>query len=235
MRRAPIGKPRLTYANVASTLALTIALGGASAFAAQKLPDRSVGEFQLRPGAVTAQKIRKNAVTAPKIKAAAVKQGKIANGAITAPKLAQGSVAGSSLQEGIVTNSKLAPEAVTGDKALESTFSQVPSAARADTAAFADSANPAAFARITKEATIDSSQSKAISVYEGSLGGIYCVVASGFNPRGAQVTPYFEGGGTVTAFAKVGGTLDCAAPAVEVQTFENGVRTKEGFYVVLYR
>jgi hypothetical protein len=37
------------------------------------------------------------------------------------------------------------------------------------------------------------------------------------------------------AFAKVGGTVDCPAPAVEVQTFEGGARTKEGFYVVLYR
>jgi hypothetical protein len=228
-------KPKLTYANVCSTLALFIALGGTTAFAASKLPDRSVGEFQLRPGAVTAQKIRKNAVTAPKIKAAAIKQGKLANGAVVAAKLAQGSVASASIQGGSITNEKLGPEAVTGDKALESTFSKVPSASRADSAAFADSASPEAFARVTKEATIDSSQSKAISVYEGSLGGIYCVVASGFNPRGAQVTPYFEGGGTVTAFAKVGGTLDCAAPAVEVQTFENGVRTKEGFYVVVYR
>lgn len=228
-------KPKLTYANVTSSLALFIALTGATAFAATKLPDRSVGEFQLRPGAVTASKIRKNAVTAPKIKAEAVKQGKIANGSITAAKLTAGSVGNSTLQGGSVTNDKIAPEAVTGDKALESTFSQVPNAAKADFATNAESGNPPAFARVTKEATVDSSQSKNASVYEGSLGGIYCVVAAGFNPRGAQVTPYFEGGGTVTAFAKVGGTLDCPAPAVEVQTFENGNRTKEGFYVALYR
>lgn len=228
-------KPKLTYANVTSTLALFVALTGATAFAATKLPDRSVGEFQLRPGAVTASKIRKNAVTAPKIKAEAVKQGKIANGSITATKLTAGSVGNSTLQGGIVTNDKIASEAVTGDKALESTFSQVPSAARADFATNADSGNPPAFARVTKEATIDSSQSKNISVYEGSLGGIYCVVASGFNPRGVQVTPYFEGGGTITAFAKVGGTNDCAAPAVEVQTFKDGNRDKQPFYVAIYR
>jgi hypothetical protein len=226
---------RLTYANVTSTVALFVALGGTTAFAASKLPDRSVGEFQLRPGAVTASKIRKNAITAPKIKAQAVKQGKIANGSITAAKMTAGSVASASIQDGSILNAKLGPEAVTGDKALESTFSRVPSAQRADSAVFADSASPEAFARVTKEATIDSSQSKGVSVYEGSLDGIYCVVAADFNPRGAQVTPYFEGGGTVTVFAKVDGTLDCPAPAVEVQTFENGSRAKEGFYVVLYR
>ncbi len=229
-------KQRLTYANVTSTLALFIALTGATAFAATKIPDNSVGEFQLRSGAITAKKIRKNAVTAPKIKAEAVKQGKLANGSVTAAKLTQGSVASSSLQEGAIVNSKLAPEAVTGDKALESTFSQVPSASKADFATNAESGNPPAFAAISSEATIDSSQSKNIaSVEEGTLGGIYCVAASGFNPRGALVTPRFTGEGDVTAYARVGGTVDCPAPLVEVQTFDGGVRTKAPFYVALYR
>ena len=228
-------KAKLTYANVTSTLALFIALSGATAYAATKLPDRSVGEFQLRPGAVTAEKIRKNAVSAPKIKAQAVKQGKIANGSITAAKLTAGSVASSSLQGGSVTNDKLAPEAVTGDKALESTFSQVPSAAKADFAANAESANPPAFARVSSEATIDSSLSKGVAVSEGSLGGIYCLSAVAFTPRGAQVTPHFTGEGDVSAYVKIGGTIDCPAPAVEVQTFDGGVRSKEPFYVVLWR
>jgi hypothetical protein len=228
--------PKLTYANVTSTLALFIALTGATAYAATKLPDDSVGEFQLRSGAVTAKKIRKNAVTAPKIKAEAIKQGKLANGSIVAAKLTQGSVSSAAIQEGAIVNSKLGPEAVTGDKALESTFSKVPSAARTDTAAFADSANPEAFALVSKEATLDSNLSKGIaSVKEGSQAGIYCLTAQGFNPRGAQVTLRYAGNGTATAYAVIGGTLDCPAPAVEVQSFEGGARTKAGFYVVLYR
>jgi hypothetical protein len=227
---------KFSYANVTSTLALFIALTGATAYAATKLPDKSVGEFQLRPGAVTAEKLRKAAVTAPKIKEGAIKQGKIANGSIVASKLSLGSVASSSIQDSSITNSKLAPEAVTGDKALESTFSQVPSAAKADFATNAESGNPPAFARISSEATIDSSLSKNIAlVKEGSLGGIYCVTAAGFNPRGAQVTPHFTGEGDVTAYVRVGGTTDCPAPAVEVQTFDGGARTKEPFYLVLYR
>ncbi|HVY79017.1 MAG TPA: hypothetical protein VG898_10970 [Solirubrobacterales bacterium] len=227
---------RFTYANVTSTLALFIALTGATAYAATKLPDKSVGEFQLRPGAVTAQKIRKNAVTAPKIKAGAVKQGKIAGGSITAAKMAQGSVSNSSLQGGSVSNDKLAPDAVTGDKALESTFSQVPSAARADFAINAESASPPAFAAISSEATIDSSFSKSIaSVKEGSLAGIYCVTAAGFNPRGAQVSVRFSGEGDVTAYVRIGGTTDCPAPQVEVQTFDGGVRTREPFYLTVWR
>jgi hypothetical protein len=229
-------KPKLSYANVTSTLALIIAISGASAYAATKLPDKSVGEFQLRPAAVTAQKIRKNVGTTPKIKAGAVKQGKLANESVTAAKMTQASVASSSIQDASVTNSKIAPEAVTGDKALESTFSQVPSAARAEFATAAESANPPAFARVTREATLDFSQSKGIAgVFEGSLNGIYCVAVQGFNPRGVQVTPYFEGEGDVSALARVGGTLDCPAPQVEVQTFKGAARTREGFYLAVYR
>jgi hypothetical protein len=228
-------RPKLTYANATSTLALLIALGTGGAYAATKLPDRSVGEFQLRPGAVTAEKIRKNAVTAPKIKAEAVKQGKIASGAITAAKLTQGSVASSSIQDGAISNAKLAPEAVTGDKALESTFSQVPSAAKAEFATNAESASPPAFAAVSSEATIDSSFSKNVSAKDGSLSGIYCITAQGFNPRGGQVTPRFTGEGDVTAYLRIGGTIDCPAPQVEVQTFDGGVRTREPFYVGLWR
>ncbi len=229
-------KPKLSYSNVVATLALLLALGGTTAFAASKLPDKSVGEFQLRPGAVTAEKIRKNAVTAPKIKAEAIKQGKIANGSIVAAKLTQGSVSNGSLQEGVVTNSKLGPEAVTGDKALESTFSQVPSAAKADFATNAESASPPAFAAISSEATVDSSFSKSIAqVKEGILGGVYCITAAGFIPRGAQVTPRFTGEGDVTAYVRIGGTADCPAPQVEVQTFDGGVRTREPFYLALWR
>jgi hypothetical protein len=186
--------PKLTYANVVSTLALFVAITGTTAYAASQLAPKSVGEPQLRPGAVTADKIRKNAVTAPKIKAQAIKQGKLANGSVTAAKMTPDAIATGSLANGAVTNEKLAPEAVTGDKVLESTLSQVPSAARADFATNGESANPPAFAKVNKEATLDSSLSKNIAALsEGSLAGIYCLTAAGFNPRGAQVTPFSEG------------------------------------------
>jgi hypothetical protein len=48
----------LSYANVAATLALFLALGGA-AYAATQLPRDSVGTPQLKKGAVTASKIAK--------------------------------------------------------------------------------------------------------------------------------------------------------------------------------
>lgn len=60
-------RPRVTYANVMATIAVFIALGGAS-YAALKLPKNSVGAKQLKKNAVTTAKIKKEAVTAAKIK-----------------------------------------------------------------------------------------------------------------------------------------------------------------------
>jgi hypothetical protein len=57
---------RLTYANVIATLALFIALGGAS-YAAVKLPKNSVGTKQIKNGAVTGAKIKNGTVTGSKI------------------------------------------------------------------------------------------------------------------------------------------------------------------------
>jgi hypothetical protein len=55
-------RPKLTYANVVATLALFIALGGAS-YAALKLPKNSVGTKQLKKNAVTLAKINPSART----------------------------------------------------------------------------------------------------------------------------------------------------------------------------
>lgn len=68
---------RLSYANVMSSIAVFLVLGGATAFAASSLAKNSVGAKQLKANAVTAAKIKKNAVTAAKIK----------NGAITGAKV----------------------------------------------------------------------------------------------------------------------------------------------------
>ncbi len=61
-------RPKLTYANVVATLALFVAVGGASAFAASQLGKNSVGPKQLKKNAVTTAKIKKEAVTAAKVR-----------------------------------------------------------------------------------------------------------------------------------------------------------------------
>jgi hypothetical protein len=70
-------RKRLTYANVMSSIAVFLVLGGGAAFAASQLGKNSVGTRQLKKNAVTKAKIKRNAVTTAKIR----------NGAVTGAKV----------------------------------------------------------------------------------------------------------------------------------------------------
>ncbi len=72
---------RLTYANVMSSIAVFLVLGG-TAFAATQLGKNSVGTKQLKKNAVTAAKIKKNAVTTAKVKNDAVTGAKVNEGTL---------------------------------------------------------------------------------------------------------------------------------------------------------
>jgi hypothetical protein len=61
-------RPKLTYANVVSTICLFLLLGGGAAYAASHLGKNSVGARQLKKNAVTTKKIKNGAVTAAKLK-----------------------------------------------------------------------------------------------------------------------------------------------------------------------
>jgi len=113
----------LTYANVTATLALFLALGGAS-YAAVHVGKGSVGTEQLRNEAVSAAKIRDGAITEAKIAEGAIGTSRLANGTVTESKLANGSV----------TNAKIADGAVSGAKVEASTLGTVPNAYHANEA-----------------------------------------------------------------------------------------------------
>lgn len=110
---------KLTYANVVATIALFLALSGASALAASQLAKNSVGAKQLKSNAVTAAKIKTGAVTSPKVAAGAIGAAQLANGAVGTSALAPGSVNSSALGNGAVTDGKLADGSVSTAKLLD--------------------------------------------------------------------------------------------------------------------
>lgn len=81
-------RSRLTYANVVSTICLFLILGGATAFAANRIGRGSIGAAQLKPEAITAAKLRDGAVTGEKLAAGSVDAAKLAIGSVDAAKLA---------------------------------------------------------------------------------------------------------------------------------------------------
>jgi hypothetical protein len=98
-------RERLTYANVMSSIAVFLMLGGATAFAATK-----IGTGQLKANSVKTGKLAKEAVKAGKLGKNAVTTEKIADLAVTTPKIAN--------------------DAVTGEKVNESTLGVVPNASQ---------------------------------------------------------------------------------------------------------
>ncbi|HEX6688369.1 MAG TPA: hypothetical protein VF085_06855 [Solirubrobacterales bacterium] len=135
----------LTYANVMSSLAVFLILGGATAFAAVqkiganeikansiktgKIVKEAVVSGKIKNGAVIEGKIGDGAVTTNKLADNAVTTGKIADNAVTTGKLADNAVTTGKIADNAVTTEKILNDAVTGDKVKESTLGTVPSAA----------------------------------------------------------------------------------------------------------
>jgi hypothetical protein len=119
-------RKRLTYANVMSSLAVFLVLGGGAAVAATNLPANSVGPRQLQPRAVKTGFIDRNAVRVGKIAPEAVRAGKLAqnavptnrlrNNAVATAKIANFAVTADKLRNANVTTEKIRGIAVTGDK-----------------------------------------------------------------------------------------------------------------------
>ena len=93
---------RITYANVVSTLALFLVLGGGAAFAATKLTTSDI-----KKGAIKTKLLAKNAVSSAKIASNAVKTRNIAPSAVGGGQLAADSVDGSKVLNGSLTPADL--------------------------------------------------------------------------------------------------------------------------------
>jgi len=115
---------RLTYANVMSSIAVFLVIGGGAAFAA--LGKNTVGTRQLKrnavktgkvgPEAIRAGKLAKNAIATNRLRDGVVATGKIADLAVTTDKLVDDAVTSDKIGTEAVTTGKIAKEAVLADK-----------------------------------------------------------------------------------------------------------------------
>ena len=111
----------LTYANVMSSIAVFLMLGGATAFAATKVGSNEIKANSIKTGkivkeAVTAGKLKKGAVGESKLADGAVTTNKLADNAVTTPKIANDAVTAGKIASNAVTNGKIASNAVTNGK-----------------------------------------------------------------------------------------------------------------------
>lgn len=99
---------RLTYANVMSTIAVFVALGGSS-YAAVK-----VGTREIANNSVRSIDIRKNEVSGSDIRKGQVRGSDLRNNDVSGGDLRNGSVAGADVKDGSLASVDLAPNAIDG-------------------------------------------------------------------------------------------------------------------------
>ena len=124
-------RPRISFANVTSLLALFIALSGIAW--AQSLPRNSVGEAQIKTDGVSRSEIKRNAVSRAELKDEAINgaevangslgEGELANDAITFAKMADNSVGLAELQDGSVNGAKVVNGSLGGGDVADGSLS----------------------------------------------------------------------------------------------------------------
>jgi hypothetical protein len=130
-------RPRLTYANVVSTLCLFIVLGG-GAYAATQLPSNSVGTPQLKADAVTSPKIKNGTIVGADVNKAKLGKVPLAAHADNATNAANANRVGGKLPsdfvgataqaggglQGPFSNLTLRPDAVGGPQVASESLNQ---------------------------------------------------------------------------------------------------------------
>ncbi len=206
-------RKHLTYANVMSSIAVFLMLGGATALAATK-----VGPNEIKANSIKTGKIVKEAVTAGKLKNGAVTESKIADGSVTTNKIADNAVTTNKIADNAVTTNKIANDAVTGEKVKESSLGEVPLAADANKLG---GQSPSAFQQRVQWATVKSdgtilAQSGGITLVSHIGNEYWLNFGSSLIERGAFVSfrylnPNFDGFVASQPCAGPANTLVCSA------------------------
>ena len=101
----------LSFANVISIIALSVALGGTT-YAAVSLPKNSVGAKQIKKRAVRSKHINKNSVSASKIQGNAINGSKVADGSLGSLDILDNNLTAADLADNSVGGGETAPNSV---------------------------------------------------------------------------------------------------------------------------
>lgn len=122
-------RKRLTYANVMSSIAVFLVIGGATAFAA--LGKNTVGTKQLKKNAVTTTKIKNGAITSSKVNVSGFPKVPSATSADSATNATHAGNADNATHANNADNATNAAHAISADKAIKATTAASASGASA--------------------------------------------------------------------------------------------------------
>lgn len=162
-------RSRLTYANVMSSIAVFLVLGGATAFAATK-----IGANEIKANSILTGKIKKEAVTTAKIKNEAVNTPKIKNNAVNGAKVDEASLG-------------QVPSAKTSESASNVLWAVVNNPAGGGNATVVRSSQPAPTVQDNVGADV---------IFQRNVSGCAWTATRGVPGEGVEVAGFAEVGGT---------------------------------------
>ena len=213
-------RPRLTYANVVSTLALVIAMSTGGAYAASQITTSQIADE-----AVTTRKLHSDAVRSSKIDEGAVTRTNLASEAVSSSKLAPGAVTSSRLGTNAVTGTKIADGEITGADILQGSINF-------EDVNF-DLRRPRAFGRVSWDGQVPNSYRSsnfsqdnvtmpADEDFVENVAGIFCIQGLDFTPQAISVTADVSQAGPGIAMATPGAGFGCPVETTQatVNTFD---------------
>ncbi|HEU5253168.1 MAG TPA: hypothetical protein VFU16_07585 [Solirubrobacterales bacterium] len=198
-------RKRLTYANVVSSIALFLVLGGATALAAG-LAKNSVGSKQIKKNAVTSAKIKNNAVTTAKIKNGAITGAKVNLGSLgTVPNAAHATNADSAGSAGNAGNAN-----TVGGHSVSKVFAKIPTNTTTTLGTFGTfkiSATCDAATNISEIEVDPQSTDSDYAAFGDGPGGAYFEREQGAEPNSADISDGNERGIVTFSGAQSGGAV----------------------------
>lgn len=161
---------------------------------------------------------------------------------INGKSVKKNSLPGNRIKQKTVTGNRLKTNTVTGKQINEATLGKVPAAATADTATSALTANPAGYAHVLPNGTVDAGDSFNIANANVThpAEGVYCLTGLAFKPHVALAeVDSFDGPGVTETSALTSNFIACP-PSTNAEIVTYNPATIEftdyggGFYVVLY-
>jgi len=231
-------RKRVTYANVMSSLAVFLILGGATAFAAVK----KIGANEIKANSIKTGKIVKEAVTAGKLKKGAVTESKLADNAVTTKKIADNAVTTNKIADNAVTTNKITDNAVTNGKIANGavTGNKIGSGTVSKGNLTEGTLLPRAFALVEFNGEVDPRFTVGGIPNATMVGSAYCFDTP-FPVLSAQATGEGDGEGNDMPSVLIAGaneTFEECPPGtdVEVEMWDTGLdeETTEEFFLVLW-
>jgi hypothetical protein len=204
-RAATAAHKRINYANVMSTVAFVMAIGGGTAYASHlvvrsdDIVNGQVKTVDLGSGAVTSPKIRDGQVSTLDLAPDAVTGAQVADGSLTGADVASGGLSGADIADGSIGGLDLATSSVSGTDVADSSITGADIASNSITGSDVDESSLGTVASAGRASNVNGETVIPIEFLAGPNTAERTVLSTG---RGLTLRAKCDAGGDIEVFAR---------------------------------